>query len=100
MVELRQLHLDLLPLEEMILRLLTHWRNQVKLPRYRVRLLERHNQIYTFEIKYMHTSLYNSFISTYKCFHNVFTGHQKKQILEIFHAGNYSHYIGMPEASQ
>lgn len=74
MVELRQLHLDLLPLEEMILRLLTHWRNQVKLPRYRVRLLERHNQIYTFEIKYMHTSLYNSFISTYKCFHNVFTG--------------------------
>lgn len=46
MVELRQLHLDLLPLEEMILCLLTHWRNQVKLPRYRICFLERENNIY------------------------------------------------------
>lgn len=38
-VELRKLHLDFIPLEIVILRLLTHWWDQVELACHRVRLL-------------------------------------------------------------
>jgi len=39
MVKFRQLHLYFLSLEEVILCLLTHWRDQIKLPRHRISLL-------------------------------------------------------------
>ena len=39
MIELWELSLHLFPLEEVILGLLTHWRDEVELPGYRVRLL-------------------------------------------------------------
>lgn len=40
MVEFGQLHFYFLPLEKMILGLLAHWRDQIKLSRHRVSLLE------------------------------------------------------------
>lgn len=39
-VKFGQLHLDFLALEEMILRLLTHRRDQIKLPGHRIGLLQ------------------------------------------------------------
>ena len=46
-IELRQLDLHLLPLEHVVLGLLTDGRDQVELPRHRVRLLKTHTHTHT-----------------------------------------------------